>query len=59
MFSGSENCARMPPAARLVEPDASSFRSSRVTSTPASARWKATLVPIDPSADDDDVGPLG
>ena len=43
MLSGSENCARTPPAALLVEPDASSARSSRSTSIPASARWNATL----------------
>ena len=48
MLSGSENCARTPPAALLVEPEASSARSSSSTSTPASARWKAALVPITP-----------
>ena len=59
MFSGSENWARMPPAARLVEPDASSIRSSRQTSTPASARWNATLVPITPPPTTTTSAPLG
>ena len=48
MLSGSENCARTPPAALLVEPEASSARSTSSVSTPASARWKAALVPITP-----------
>ena len=48
MLSGSENCARKPPAARLVDPLASWSRSRRQTSTPASARWNATLVPMTP-----------
>ncbi len=48
MFNGSENCARTPPAAREVEPLASSARSSSSTSTPASARWNAALHPITP-----------
>ena len=48
MLSGSENCARTPPAARLVEPPASWSRSTRQTSTPASARWNAMLVPMTP-----------
>ena len=37
MFTGSENWARKPPAARLVEPPASCPRSRRHTPTPASA----------------------
>src|SRR4029450_1679933 len=49
MLRGSENCARTPPAALLVEPEASWSRSTRTTSgTPASARWKAMLAPITP-----------
>src|SRR6266508_5163191 len=49
MLSASENCARTPPAALLVEPAPSSSRSISTTSgTPASARWKAILVPITP-----------
>src|SRR4051794_30934945 len=48
MFSGSENCARTPPAALDVDPPASSARSRSSTSTPASARWNAVLVPITP-----------
>ena len=49
MLSSSENCARTPPAARDVDPEASSSRSSSSTSrTPASARWKAMLAPMTP-----------
>ena len=48
MLSGSENWARMPPAARLVDPAASWSRSRRHVSTPASARWNALLVPMTP-----------
>jgi hypothetical protein len=49
MLTGSENCARTPPAARLVEPEASASRSTSSTSaTPASARWKAMLAPMTP-----------
>ena len=49
MLSSSENCARTPPAARLVEPEASESRSINSTSRiPASARWNAMLVPMAP-----------
>ena len=48
MFSRSENCVRTPPAALEVEPLPSCARSISTTSTPASARWKAALVPITP-----------
>src|SRR5688572_24849643 len=49
MFSSSENWARTPPAALQVEPEPSSSLSTTTTSrTPASARWKATDVPITP-----------
>src|SRR5205085_4497330 len=48
IFSASENCARTPPAAREVDPLASAARSKSTTSTPASARWNAALVPITP-----------
>src|SRR5690348_2202836 len=48
MFSGSENWARTPPAALDVDPPASWPRSTSRTSTPASARWKAALVPMTP-----------
>ena len=48
-FSSSENIARTPPAPFAVEPEPSSARSTRSTSsTPASARWKAMLVPTTP-----------
>src|ERR1035437_2908623 len=49
MLMGSEDCARTPPAARLVEPEPSPPRSIRTTScTPASAMWNAALTPITP-----------
>src|SRR5262249_41361878 len=48
MFRASENWVRTPPAARDVEPAPSEPRSTKTTSTPASARWKAALVPITP-----------
>jgi hypothetical protein len=49
MFAALLNDARTPPAALLVEPEASSFISSSTTSAiPASARWNAMLVPITP-----------
>src|SRR6516165_2357151 len=48
MLRGSENWVRKPPAARLVDPEESDSRSSRHTSTPASARWNAMLVPTAP-----------
>ena len=49
MFSSSENCARTPPAARLVEPDAScAALEQQDVPTPASARWNAALVPMTP-----------
>src|SRR3954468_16357665 len=48
MLSGSENCALTPPAALDVDPPASWPRSSSATPTPASARWKAALVPMTP-----------
>ena len=35
MLRGSENCARTPPAALLVDPEASSSRSTRSTSRDA------------------------
>ena len=35
MFSSSENCARIPPADREVDPAASESRSSRTTSVDA------------------------
>ena len=47
-LSSSENIARTPPAPRPVEPEPSSPRSHSSTSTPASARWNAMLVPITP-----------
>src|SRR4051794_18735078 len=48
MLSGSENCALTPPAALDVDPPASWPRSSNATPAPASARWKAALVPMTP-----------
>src|SRR5438094_557611 len=48
MFSASENWVRTPPAARDVEPPPSCPLSTRTTSMPASARWKAALTPITP-----------
>src|SRR5258708_32626 len=49
MFSSSANCARIPPAALLVEPDASASRSRRTTSpAPSLRRWKAVAAPRAP-----------
>src|SRR5438270_4965175 len=49
MFSSSANCARMPPADLLVDPEASASRSSRTTScTPSRRRWKAVAAPRAP-----------
>src|SRR5689334_3940719 len=49
MFSSSANCIRIPPAALLVDPDASASRSSRTTcSTPRRRRWKAVAAPWTP-----------
>ena len=49
MFASSENWQRRPPAARLVEPPASSPRSmSTMSSTPAFASSYAVAVPIIP-----------
>src|SRR4051794_38161855 len=49
MFSSSANCARMPPADFDVEPDASTSRSTRTTSsTPNRRRWKAVAAPRAP-----------
>src|SRR5262249_47365621 len=48
-FSSSANCARIPPAERLVEPEASVSRSTRTTSsTPSFRRCQPTLAPIAP-----------
>src|SRR5438067_7305086 len=48
-FSSSANCARMPPADLLVDPDASESRSSKTTSrTPSRRRWNAVLAPSAP-----------
>src|SRR4051812_21743544 len=65
MLSASENCARTPPAALDVDPAPSPSRSRSRTSTPASARWKAVLVPMTPppttttSARAGSAGPIG
>src|SRR5690242_3126430 len=48
MLSASENWARTPPAALDVDPTPRPSRSRSRTSTPASARWKAVLVPMTP-----------
>src|SRR3954447_25664862 len=49
MLSGSENCARTPPAPGRVEPEPSASRSSSTTSrTPLRASWYAVLRPITP-----------
>src|SRR5579872_4298336 len=49
MLSSSANCARIPPADLLVEPDARESRSSSTTSrTPSRRRWKAVLEPSAP-----------
>src|SRR3954462_11963692 len=49
MLSSSENCARIPPAEREVDPAASESRSTSTTSvTPSSRRCHATLAPIAP-----------
>ena len=49
MFSSSVNCARIPPAALLVDPLPRVSRSHSTTSvTPRSARWCAVLAPIAP-----------
>src|SRR6266536_3583362 len=49
MLSSSANCMRMPPAALLVEPDASVSRSSSTTSaTPSRRRLNAVAAPRAP-----------
>ncbi|WP_239012509.1 hypothetical protein [Streptomyces sioyaensis] len=48
-MSGSENWARTPPIGLPELPPPSSPRSmTTIRRTPASARWKAMLVPITP-----------
>src|SRR5438128_3201408 len=48
-LSSSANCVRMPPAALLVEPEASASRSSSTPSrTPSRRRWNAALAPSAP-----------
>src|SRR5690348_4869733 len=49
MLSSSANCARMPPADLLVDPEASASRSRSTTSrTPSRRRWKAAAAPRAP-----------
>src|SRR5205085_4024836 len=49
MFSSSANCARIPPAEALVDPDASVSRSSTTTSSiPSARRCHAVETPITP-----------
>src|SRR5579864_9013679 len=48
-FSSSANCVRIPPADLLVDPDASTSRSTSTTSsTPSRRRWKAVAAPRAP-----------
>src|SRR5258706_15339393 len=48
-FNSSANCARIPPADLLVDPEARTSRSRSTTSeTPSRRRWKAVAAPRAP-----------
>ena len=59
IFSGSENWARMPPAARLVDPPASWSRSSRQTLDARLGEVECDARPDHAASDDDDFSGSG
>ncbi len=56
MLSGSENCARIPPAARLVEPPASSIPLEEADVDTGLREVKSDARSDDAASDDDDLG---